>query len=174
MCVCVRGAKREERKQRDKGGNTEREAKRKTGNQKKPVGLREDSDHASWILISKQNKYSPSLLLLLCSSHKPFQVPCHPFPHPDLYLLASSLLGSPSLSSPSTPHGSFLSSPLFLLHFSLHFFSSHTSLSIRFFLHFKFFLTNLLSLGCCVCLSVCLYVHIHELNFLSLSVSLEN
>lgn len=86
---------REERKQRerDKGGNKERE-----GGQRKLVGLQGDCDHASWISISKQNKYFPSLLLLLCSSHKPFQVPCHPFPHHDHYLLASSLLGSPSLS----------------------------------------------------------------------------
>lgn len=108
--------KREKRKhrerQRRKQGHGGRQEDR--GGQRKPVGAQEDCDHASWISISKQNKYSPSLLLLVRSSHKPFQVPCRPFPHRDLYLLASSRLGSPSLPLiSSTPHGSFLSSPHF-------------------------------------------------------------
>ena len=113
--------KREKRKhrerQRRKQGHGGRQEDR--GGQRKPVGAQEDCDHASWISISKQNKYSPSLLLLVRSSHKPFQVPCRPFPHRDLYLLASSRLGSPSLPLiSSTPHGSFLSSPHFYFFFA--------------------------------------------------------
>lgn len=96
------------------------------------MGLRGDCDHASWISISKQNKCSPSLLLLLGSSHKPFQVPCRTFPHYDLYLLAPSRLGSPSLSSPSLPTAAFFHPPLFfLLHFSPNFCGAHTSRSIK-------------------------------------------
>lgn len=132
--------KREERKhrerQRRKQGRGGRQEDR--GGQRKPVGAQEDCDHASWISISKQNKYPPSLLLLVRSSHKPFQVPCRPFPHRDLYLLASSLLSSPSLSLiSSTPLGSFLSSPRFFAPFlpailQLSHFAHHQVLLLRY------------------------------------------
>lgn len=118
------------------------------------MGLQGDCDRASWISISKQNKYSSSLLLLLCSSHNQFQVPCHPFPHHDLYLLASSLLGSPSLShflcSPRqlsfipSFFAPFLAAFLQFSHFSKHqvFSSVHSYLC----------LANLFSL--CLCVSM--------------------
>lgn len=157
--------KREERKhrerQRRKQGRGGRQEDR--GGQRKPVGAQEDCDHASWISISKQNKYSPSLLLLVRSSHKPFQVPCRPFPHRDLYLLASSLLGSPSLSlsSPPLPAAASFHPLVFLLHFS----SSRTSL-VKFF----FFGTSLRSSDqSTVSLSLCFSVSTHKYTFLSLS-----
>lgn len=162
--------KREERKhrerQRRKQGRGGRQEDR--GGQRKPVGAQEDCDHASWISISKQNKYPPSLLLLVRSSHKPFQVPCRPFPHRDLYLLASSLLGSPSLSliSSAPPSAAFFHPLVFLLHFSPQFSSSRTSLTIKFF----FFGTSLRSSDQpSLSLSLCFSVSTHKSTVLSLS-----
>lgn len=126
------------------------------------MGLQQGCDHASWISISKQNKYSPSLLLLLCSSHKLFQLPCRPFSHHDLYLLASSLLGSLSLSSPLLPTAAFFH-PLFFCSISPCISSALTLLSVSSFfsLHIYLYITNFLSLRHHGCL--------HESNFLSLS-----
>lgn len=147
-----RGKKtRREKKQETRRG---RETERWRG-QRKPVGLQRDCDHASWISISKQNKYSPSLLLLPCSSHKPFQVPCRPFPHHDLYLLASSLLGSPlSYLLCSQRQLSFIPSlfaPFLAAFLQLSLFSQHQV----FFLFTFLPLTNLPSLCHCVCLHAC-------------------
>lgn len=123
--------------------------------------MQQGCDHASWISISKQNKYSPSLLLLLCSFHKPFQVPCCPFPHHDLYLhflaagLSHLLFSQRQLSFNPSFFAPFLPAFLQLSHFSqyqvgffyyYYYFSSDTYLSI----------TNFLSRCHHVCLRVCM------------------
>lgn len=155
----MRAEERKENTAIDKEGNREREGEGKSeeGRERKPLGLWGDCDHASWISISKQNKYSPSLLLLLCSSCKLVQVPCRPFPYPDLHLLAS-LLGSLSHLLHSPRQLSFI--PLFFASFltaSLQ--RSCTSLSIRFFFPPPFLiLSKAIALGYCICLSLCVPV----------------
>lgn len=108
-----------EQRERKKKHEKETRSGRETEDRESLWHCRGDCDHASWILISKQNKYSQFLLLLLCSSHKPFQVPCRPFSHRDLYCLLAVHLS----------HLLFLSSPLFLLHFLRHSYFYLTKLS---------------------------------------------
>ncbi len=136
--------------ERDKGETRRGRETEKTERARESLwDCRGDCDHASWISISKQNKYSSSRLLLLFSSHKQFQVPCHPFPLHDLYLLASSLLGSPSPSHllRSPRQLSFI--PSFFCSIS-HCISSALTLfsasSFFFSLHSHLYLLNLLSL----------------------------
>lgn len=155
--------KKEERKHKKRWRR--KEGKRKIdGSRKGQWDCRGDCDRTSWISISKQNKYSsisspPSLLL----SHKPFQVPCRPFPHHDLYLLASSLLGSLSLSSPQLPPAAFFSSPLIFFLFAPFLLQLwHCTFSSRFLFssHIYFFL-QILTLYASVCCSAWFEYSLH-------------
>lgn len=132
--------------QKDTEGNQERENKIDRGRERLQ-GCRGDCDHASWISISKQNKYSPRLLLLLCYSHKPFQVPCRPFSHHDLI---AWLLGCPSLSSPPLPTAAFFH-PIFFSPFL----ATFLRLSLQQFLVFTFLLLSNLCFSLYVFVSVC-------------------